>query len=58
MRFSTPFFISSSFLNYEIKNLLMIGDVFDFLTPFVFVFMVYRIYLLLLPHTGKIRILL
>jgi len=31
----------------------MIGDVFDFLTPFVLVFMVYRIYLILLPHIGK-----
>jgi len=31
----------------------MIGDVFDFLTPFVFVFMVYRIYLMLLVHIGE-----
>ena len=45
------FHILPPFLNYEIKNLLMIGDVFDFLTPFVLVFMVYRIYLMLLPHT-------
>lgn len=44
------FHILPAFLNYEIKNLLMIADVFDILTPFVMVFVIYRIYLMLLPH--------
>jgi hypothetical protein len=44
------FHILPAFLNYEIKNLLMIADVFDILTPFVMVFTIYRIYLMLLPH--------
>jgi hypothetical protein len=44
------FHILPAFLNYEIKNLLMIADIFDILTPFVMIFMIYRIYLMLLPH--------
>jgi hypothetical protein len=44
------FHILPSFLNYEIKNLLMIADVFDILTPFVMIFVLYRIYLMMLPH--------
>jgi len=32
------FHILPAFLNYEIKNLLMIADVFDILTPFVMIF--------------------
>ena len=44
------FHILPSFLNYEIKNLLMIADIFDILTPFVMIFVIYRIYLMLLPH--------
>lgn len=44
------FHILPAFLKFEIKNLLMIADVFDILTPFFMVFMIYRIYLMLLPH--------
>jgi hypothetical protein len=44
------FHILPAFLNYEIKNLLMIADVFDILTPFVMIFVIYRIYLMLLPN--------
>ena len=44
------FHILPAFLNYEIKNLLMIADVFDILTPFVMIFVIYRIYLMLLPQ--------
>jgi hypothetical protein len=44
------FHILPAFLNYEIKNLLMIADLFDILTPFVMVFVIYRIYLMLIRH--------
>ena len=44
------FHILPAFLNYEIKNLLMIADIFDILTPFAMVFVIYRIYSMLLPH--------
>jgi hypothetical protein len=44
------FHILPAFLNYEIKNLLMIADIFDILTPFVMIFVIYRIYLMLLPN--------
>jgi hypothetical protein len=44
------FHILPAFLNYEIKNLLMIADIFDILTPFVMIFVIYRIYLMLLPQ--------
>ena len=38
------FHIMPAFLNFEIKNRLMIADVFDILTPFVMVFLIYKIY--------------
>jgi len=44
------FHILPPFLNFEIKNLMMIADVFDILTPYAMVFTIYRIYLMLLPH--------
>jgi len=50
------FHIFPVFLNYEIKNRLMVADVVDILTPFVMVFLTYRIYrILLLEVKGNIN---
>ena len=38
------FHIIPSFLNYEIQNLFMIADLVDLCTPFIMVFLVYKIY--------------
>ncbi len=46
------FHIFPVFLNYEIKIRLMVADVFDILTPFVMVFLIYKIYGILLSGTG------
>jgi hypothetical protein len=45
------FHIFPVLLNYEIKNRLMMADVFDILTPFVMVLLIYKIYGILLSGT-------
>lgn len=47
------FHIMPAFLNFEIENRLMLADVFDVLTPFVMVFLVYKICRILLPVAGR-----
>jgi hypothetical protein len=47
------FHILPAFLNYEIKNLLMIADIFDILTPFVLIFVIYRIFLMLTSQMSS-----
>ena len=41
------------FLNYEIKNRLMLADLFDILTPFIIVFLIYKIYRILALNTVE-----
>jgi len=38
------FHILPAFLNLEIENRLMVGDVFDLLTPFAMIFLIYMLY--------------
>jgi hypothetical protein len=47
------FHIFPVFLNYEIKNRFMVADVFDMLTPFVLVFLIYKIYCILLTQMRE-----
>jgi uncharacterized membrane protein len=38
------FHIMPTFLGWEIKHKLVVGDVFDIITPFVMIFLIYRLY--------------
>ncbi len=46
------FHIIPVFLNYEIKNLLRVADLFDILTPFVTIFLIYKIYRILITDLS------
>ncbi len=47
------FHIIPVLLNYEIKNRLMVGDLFDILTPFAIVFVAYKIFQILSSNTSR-----
>jgi len=48
------FHITPPYLMWEVKNLLMVGDLFDILTPFVMAFLIFKIYRILRRHTENL----
>lgn len=47
------FHIIPAFLIFDIKNGLMVADLFDLITPFIMALLIYRIYRILLPLIAK-----
>lgn len=49
----TVFHITPVFLNVEIKYQFMLGDLFDLLTPFIIIFLVYKLYRIVIRSAGE-----